>query len=201
MPRPAEPSPRPSRRTFLSFSGRALGGGWLALNLPLLASLQGCARDAALRGEPFHVLTADEGATLRALAAAILPPDGDFPGAGEAGAAHFVDRVLEGPLADLVEPVREGVAELDRMAADSGPGAGGFAELSPEAAEGVLGRFSETEAFGLLHFLVVCSIFAEPRWGGNRDAGWALVGLEHAPVHQPPFGFYDAEVMAQGEDA
>lgn len=187
----------PDRRAFLSLSGRTLGGGWLALNLPLLAALQGCARDAALRGEPFRILTADEGATLRALAAAILPPEGDFPGAGEAGAAHFVDRILEGPMADLLEPVREGVAELDRMAA--GSGAAGFQGLPTEAVEAVLQGFSETEAFGLLHFLVVCSIFAEPRWGGNRDAGWALVGLEHAPVHQPPFGFYDAQVMA-GED-
>lgn len=199
------PSARPddglNRRAFLSSSGRALGGGWLALNLPLLAALQGCARGAATRGEPFRMLTPHEGTTLRTLASAILPPDGDFPGAGEVGAAHFVDRVLEGPLPDLLEPVREGVAELDRMAVTSGSETGGFAALSPEAAGRVLEEFSETEAFGLLHFLVVCSLFAEPHWGGSRDAGWSLVGLEHAPVHQPPFGFYDAQVMAQGDGA
>lgn len=188
----------PDRRTFLASSGKGLGMGWLALNLPLLAFVQGCARDAARRGEPFRVLTEAQGATLTALADGILPPEGDFPGAGAAGAAHFVDRMVEGPLAELREPVEGGLEELDREAAASGPGAVGFSRLSAGGREAVLARFAETDLFGLFRFLVLASVFAEPRWGGNHAAGWDLVGLEHAPVHHPPFGFYDAQ-LATGE--
>lgn len=192
--------PPPSRRAFLARSGQTLGGGWLALHLPLLATLQGCAREAARLGEPLRLLTAAEGEELRFLANDILPADGDFPGAGEAGAAHFVDRVLEGPFADLVQPVREGLGELEAMAAAAGPGARSFASLSSGGRQQVLDRFEETPAFGLLHFLVVASALSEPSWGGNRDGvGWALIGMEHAPVHQPPFGWYDARAAEEGE--
>ena len=36
-------------------------------------------------------------------------------------------------------------------------------------------------------------------WGGNRDyAGWHMLGFEHQPAFQPPFGYYDAEINKRG---
>jgi len=174
----------------------------MALHLPALAALQGCARDAALQGEPFRVLTPEEGATFRAFAHEILPPD-EFPGGVDPGAAHFADRVLDSVFPEMREFIQEGLADLDRRAGAAGAGSGGFAALSRDERVRILEEVEETPFFGAAHFLVVSGVFADPSLGGNRDGvGWALIGMEHAPVFQPPFGHYDAQAAAgAGEDA
>jgi hypothetical protein len=88
--------PAQSRRDFIATLG-ASGAAWLALQAPLLASLGACARDAALRDEPFTFLTVERGRALSAVADRIIPAVDGLPGAKEAGAVHFVDLALFSP--------------------------------------------------------------------------------------------------------
>jgi hypothetical protein len=89
--------PVQSRRDFIATLG-ASGAAWLALQTPLLASLGACARDSATRGESFTFLSAEQGRTLAAVADRIIPAVDGLPGAERAGAVHFIDLALGGPL-------------------------------------------------------------------------------------------------------
>lgn len=80
---------RSSRRAFLAGSA--------------LASLFGC---ASLPPSPWRILDPEEAALLKALADRLIPPDPEFPGAGEAGAAVFIDRALAGPWGEAADDYR-----------------------------------------------------------------------------------------------
>ena len=55
-----------------------------------------------------------------------------------------------------------------------------------------------TPFFQAVRFDTIVGMFALPTWGGNRDyAGWHMLGLEHQPQFQPPFGYYDADANAR----
>ena len=181
---PPHPS-HPSRRSFFQLSGRAVGGGWLALQLPLLASLSACAREAMLNGEPLQLLSLEEGAALEAMTARLIPSV-DGIGAREAGAVHFIDRGLVGPFQDGADFFRSGLAEL--VNAD-------FAGLSEADQIAYLEEIQDGPFFGFARALTIFGTFSDPRHGGGRDdAMHRIYGLEHAPGHQPPFGWYDAQV-------
>lgn len=187
--------PAQSRRDFLATLG-ASGAAWLALQAPLLASLGACARDAALRNEPFTFLTAEEGRAMSAVADRILPGVDGLPGATEAGAVHFIDLAIGGPFADAKPLLLEGIADLDRRAQALGGRAKSFAELGAEAQDAQLRAVERTPFFGLAYALAVMGTLSDPKYGGNRDgAGWRLAQIQHAPRWQPPFGYYDAEWM------
>ena len=110
-------TPVSARRVFLFGSGRAVAAGWLALQLPWLASMQACARDDAAAGVPFKSFTPTEGRAMRAFAAQILPTEAGLPGAEDAGAVHFVDRAVGvHPYAALLPELRTGLAYLDERA-------------------------------------------------------------------------------------
>jgi gluconate 2-dehydrogenase gamma chain len=129
---------------------------------------------------------------MRAFAARIIPADGGLPGAEEAGAAWFADAALAGPFADMREPVLAGLADLDERAQSAH--AARFAELDATRQDAIIGDIAETGFFELGRMLVVMGTLSDPSWGGNRDhAGFTLLGIEHAPVYSPPFGWYDAE--------
>jgi hypothetical protein len=189
-------APAPStRREFLAASAQLLGGGFAVLCLPLIASLAACARDAAANGEPFTTLTGAEGATLRAVAARILPSGDDLPGAEEAGAVWFMDRVLGEHLPHLLQPVRSGAADLERRAGESG-----FASLPPERQDALLREIEATPFFGVARTLTLAGVLSHPSYGGNReDVGPRLLGIDpHAGPNQPPFGWYDAQLSRAG---
>jgi len=174
-------TPDVSRRTFVAGAGAA----WVAVQLPWLAALAGCAHDDARRDAPFTHLTPVEARTLRAFAARVLPAVDGVPGADEAGAAHFVDRALGTSLfADELALLRAGLAAL---------AARDFAAL-PEARQDALLREVECEPyFDAARALVVVGTLADPAYGGNRDgAGWRLVGIERRARYDAPFGWYDA---------
>jgi gluconate 2-dehydrogenase gamma chain len=183
----------PSRREFVLSSTRLLGGGWMALALPALSSLSACAKDAARSGAPLTVLTPAEGRTFAALADRILPSD-DLPGAEEAGVLHFADLGLGSFFETMREPVRDGLADLDRRARTLDATAAGFADLAPERQDEVLRAVETTPFFDVARMLVLAGTFSDPSYGGNRDgAGWRLLGVEHRGSYQPPFGWYDEE--------
>lgn len=180
-----------TRRDFMSSAAGMLGGGWLWLNLPAIATLSSCARDAARRSEPFTTLSAAEGQALRAFAARIIPSEPGSPGAEEAGAAWFADAVLAGPFADMRTPVQAGLADLDARARRTHGAT--FAELDEAAQDAVVASVEDTEFFYLGRMLVVMGTFSGESWGGNRGhVGYTLLGIDHAPGYAPPFGWYDA---------
>ena len=51
--------------------------------------------------EALETLTAAEADTLEAICARIIPSDENGPGAAEARAAHYIDRALTGPIAEI----------------------------------------------------------------------------------------------------
>lgn len=184
------------RRDFLSTSASALGGGWLAAHLPLLAALSACAREAAESGAGYVALTDAQALTLEAFASRILPSEEGSPGAVEAGAVHFVDLVLDrGPFAGMRPLVIDGLADLDRRAGQEG--AADFAALPADRRDAVLRAVEDTPFFGAARMLVVAGTFSDPMRGGNQDGvGWALLGIDHQPAYRPPFGYYDAELAS-----
>lgn len=187
-----------TRRTFLAATGTLAGGGWLALNAPLLlAAGQAAAEQRAAGGDWAH-LTAEEARALAAVADQIIPPD-DLPGAAEVGVVYFIDQVLGGFMADQAGPLKEGLADLERRTQAAFAGSV-FADLAFEQQTGILLSIENTRFFGQMIFLTHCGMFASPSWGGNRDrAGWALIGFDSRHAWQPPFGYYDAQAAAGGE--
>lgn len=189
-----------TRREFVAQSAAGIGSGWLLLNLPLLTSLAGCARESAERGDPLTNLGAEEARTLHAFVARIIPSDDGTPGATEAGAAYFVDAAIAGPFAAMSEPVRLGLGELERSARAAEDES--FADLPTARQDAVIRDFEESELFFPLRFLTVMGVVADPSYGGNREhVGWAMLGMEHAGGYQPPFGHYDAEHQAREREA
>lgn len=186
----------PTRREFLSTSASTIGGGWLAFRLPWLAALSACARDAAVNEEPFTTLSAGEAATARAFASQIFPTD-DTPGAEEAGVVYFMDRGLGSNFAGMRQMIGDGLRDLDDRA--RAIGATSFAEAPQDRQMEIMREVEATPFFGAARMLAILGMFSEPSHGGNRGrVGSTLLGLEHAPSFQPPFGYYDAEAAGQG---
>lgn len=187
----------PTRREFVSSSAALFGGGWLWLQLPALASLSACAREAARTDAPFSVLSADAGRAMRAFAARIIPSGDGVPGADEAGAAWFVDGALAGPMAPVRELVEAGLADLDTRAAAAHGVA--FSDATPEQQDDMLREVEDSQFFFMARLLTVAGTFSDPALGGNRDhAGFTLLRMEHRAAYQPPFGWYDAEYARNG---
>ena len=182
-----------TRRRFLADSSRLGTAGWIALHLPLAGTFAACARE----GAPFVNLDAARARTLRAFAAQIIPSGEGTPGAEEAGAAYFIDRALGDPFfAGDVRIVRDGLADLDRRARAAGE-RGGFASLSAAQQIAIMRQIEHGEFFATARKLVIIGTFADASHGGNRDGiGWSIIGMEHRPSYDAPFGWYDAVANA-----
>jgi len=177
----------PSRRAFLLSSLRGAGGGWLALHLPVLGALSGCAREASLNGEPLRFFRPEEARVFEAMTERLIPSV-DGIGAREAGAVHFADQGLAGFFSGDAEFFRSGLSEL----VDAG-----FADLAVDDQIRYLEGIEDTPFFGFAFALTVFGTFSDPRHGGGRqDAIHRIYGIEHRPGWEPPFGWYDAEVAS-----
>jgi hypothetical protein len=191
---------QPTRREFVSSTAALFGGGWLWLQLPALASLSACARDAARRNDPFTNLSQSEGRTMRAFAARIIPSDDGIPGAEEAGAAWFADGAIAGPFEGVRGLLIEGLADLNTRSQDT-HGAD-FADATPEQQDAVMRDVEDSQFFFIARMLTLAGTFCDPALGGNRDhAGFTLLQMEHAAAYQPPFGWYDRDYAATGASA
>lgn len=190
-----------SRRGFLTATGRLAGGGWLALNVPMLLATGTAAAEQLSEQAAWENISSHEAAGLAAVADQIIPPD-DLPGASEAGVVYFIDQALGGFMSEAGDVLRTGLADLDRRAGELVPGSTGFAGLSFDQQTTILEEVDTTSFFNQMIFLTHCGMFALPSWGGNRDkAGWALLGFDDRHAWQPPFGYYDAQLMAgEGEN-
>jgi gluconate 2-dehydrogenase gamma chain len=52
-----------------------------------------------------------------------------------------------------------------------------------------------------MRFATVLGFFSDPKHGGNRDQiGWKLIQFDNAGMYEPPFGYYDAELLANKKE-
>jgi len=183
-----------SRRAFLR-AAAAAGAAWSAADLlPIEDALAWSAEQAAAKPSGgFTALSAGEAETIDALSSRIIPSVDKRPGAHEAGVVFFVDRALATFNAGQKKIYAEGLQDLNRRAADMFK-ATAFSKLTAAQQDEVIRAIEKTPFFQAVRFDTIVGTFALPTWGGNRDhAGWNMIGLEHQPRFQPPFGAYDVE--------
>src|SRR5262245_61255540 len=183
-----------SRRAFLR-AAAAAGAAWSAADLlsveDALAWSAGQAATKASGG--FTALSAGEAETAVALSAAIVPSVDRRHGAQESGVVLFVDKALATFNAGQKKMYAEGLQDVNRRAADMFKAAS-FSKLPAAQQDEVVRAIEKTPFFQAIRFGTIVGTFALPAWGGNRDyAGWHMIGLEHQPRFQPPFGAYDVE--------
>jgi len=191
-----------SRRGFLLQSVVGAGGAWLAAAWPGVLAAQQHAHhtmSAVAAGAPakLEYFTPAQAADVEAIASLIIPTT-DTPGAREAGVVYFIDRSLRTFAADQQKPFAEALALVDGKRKERFSGSADFASLTTAQQTEILKAIEDTPAFGTFQFATVAGFLCNPEDGGNRDmAGWKLIGFDHAPTHSPPFGYYDAEYVAE----
>ena len=181
-----------NRRSFLAETGKLAGGGWLALNTPMLLAAGHAAEEQRKAGQGWANMTPEQALTFAAVVDQIIPPD-ETPGASEVDVVYFIDGVLDGFMAGKSEMLKQGLKDLDQSAAGTFPGGSGFASLSFDQQTELLQAIDTSPFFNSMIFLTHCGMFAMPSWGGNRKrSGWALLDFDNRHAWQPPFGYYDA---------
>jgi gluconate 2-dehydrogenase gamma chain len=185
-----------NRRRFLR-AAAAASTAWVAADLVQVEEALAWAAQHPSHGavRAVSVLTKEQAAVIDAMTSRILPAIDGRPGAHEAGVVAFIDRSLATFNAAQKRLYADGVQDLNRRAAEKGTAMGGFATLTPGQQDELLHDIEQTPFFQTVRFHTIVGTFALPTWGGNRDyAGWRMLGFEHQPAFQPPFGFYDAAV-------
>lgn len=184
-----------NRRTFLR-AAAAAGAAWAAADLVQVEeALAWATQHAPGKTAALKALTPAQAAVVDAVASRIIPAVDGRPGAHEAGVVYFVDRGLATFNAAQKTLYTDGVADLNRRAAAAQPGAAGFAALAPAQQDALLREIERTPFFQSARFDTIVGTFGHPEWGGNRNhAGWRLLGFEHRPVFEAPFGYYDADI-------
>ena len=133
-------------------------------------------------------LGADNDRTLTAMADRILPADELGPGAGAAGAVHYINRSLaEWNQAEL-PTLSQGIAAINEVAIARHLQE--FASLSAELQDQILteleaGQLDKVangaQLFNRLLRLILEGMFSDPYYGGNAGfAGWDLIGYPGA---------------------
>jgi gluconate 2-dehydrogenase gamma chain len=188
------------RREFLRAAMTA-GAAWAAADLGHVEAALAWADQQAHGGaitsgaSSFTALTKAEASVVEAMTARILPAVDGRPGAREAGAVYFIDRALATFNSAQKTLYADGIGDLNRRAGSN------FATLTPSRQDELLREIEQTPFFQTVRFDTLIGTFALPSWGGNRDfAGWRLLGVEHQPFFQAPFGHYDANLDAGGKD-
>jgi hypothetical protein len=191
------------RRTFLR-AAMSAGCAWATADLLRVedalawaaaqsAAPAATASPAAPKAPSPRALTSAQFVVVDAVASRILPAVDGRGGAHEAGAVHFIDRALATFNVAQKTLYAGGVADLTRRAAARWPAAAGFAALTPGQQDELLREIERTPFFQAARFDTIVGTFALPTWGGNRDhIGWRLIGVDHQPAFQAPFGYYDA---------
>ena len=183
-----------NRRAFLR-AAAAAGAAWSVTDLLSVeeALAWSAGQAAAKTSAGFAALSAGEAETVIALSSRIIPSVDKRPGAREAGVVFFVDRALSTFNAGQRKLYAEGLQDLNRRAADTFKTTA-FSKLTAAQQDDVIRAIEKTPFFQAVRFDTIVGTFALPTWGGNRDyAGWHMIGLEHQPRFQPPFGAYDVE--------
>jgi gluconate 2-dehydrogenase gamma chain len=139
-------------------------------------------------------LGADNDRTLTAIADRILPADELGPGAGAAGAVHYINRSLaEWNQAELTT-LSQGIAAINEVAIARHLYE--FAAITAEQQDVLLteleaGRLDKVangeQLFNRLLRLILEGMFSDPYYGGNAGfAGWDLIGYPGAVLVSTP---------------
>jgi gluconate 2-dehydrogenase gamma chain len=179
----------PSRRDLFRRAGAA-GAVAAITGAQLVPSSEGLTQPrvapvAPQQLEALENLTASEADILQAIVARLVPADENGPGAVEAGAAHYIDRALSGPLRGSREAYATGLAALDAYALSS-KGAT-FVSLPADQQDAILTDLEKDAAFGfspdaatffnLVRTHTIQGTFCDPYYGGNANfIGWDLIG-------------------------
>lgn len=177
-----------SRRNLLKTAGlvgaAAIGGG-AAQSTIAAASAQASASAQIPVREAYETLTAAQSATLDAMVDRILPSDENGPGALEARAVHYIDRVLAGFRSDSKEAYAIGLLTIDEHAQTTKGKA--FSSLSAQEQDEILHAVERNEVvgfvgsgssfFSMVRNHTIEGTFSDPYYGGNRDfIGWDMLG-------------------------
>ncbi len=181
-----------SRRVFVS---RLLAGAGATVALNALPAFAAAHEHAATQvksgAAKFSFFSPHEGREMEAICERIIPSD-DGPGAREAGAVYFIDYVLAKAEPELQPVFRKGLSQL---AADSSPKA--FAELRVDEQIAILKKHEKSDEFQAFRTYTILGFLGDPKYGGNRDQiGWSFISFENPGMFQPPFGYYDAELLS-----
>ena len=124
------------------------------------------------------------GAKLIEIIANILIPPDESPGAGDAGAAYYVDKQMQGPLKHKLEEWRVGLFTFSSVAKHVFAGRS-FLLLKPEEQKQFIDQIAEGKhpslrgIFDLIYDLTLQGYFGSPEHGGNwRQASWKLLRVE-----------------------
>jgi gluconate 2-dehydrogenase gamma chain len=183
-----------SRRAFLAGAGAAL----TLTALPNLAKAHAhAAQQASADTKTLHFFTAYEAKQLDAVCAQIIPSDTDSPGAREAGAIYFIDYACAECEPDLQPIFRNGLKDLaaDAHKVDASKD---FSDLTSDQQIAILKSIEKSDFFQRSRNYTIIGFLGDPSLGGNRnEIGWKYIGFENAGMYQPPFGYYDAELLAR----
>ena len=129
---------------------------------------------SAQQTAPQSTLTPSQMKTLVALIDRLIPSDELGPGAVQAGAQIYIDRVLAGPNASEKATFIQGLEALDAYA--KRVHGGSLAELSVEKRDQVLNEMVDNAFFIRARRLTLEGMFSDPYYGGNKNfAGWDLI--------------------------
>ena len=127
-----------------------------------------------LSGQQPGALTPAQMKTLEAFIDRLIPSDELGPGAVEAGAQIYIDRVLAGPNASEKPTFIQGLEAMDARATATRGAA--LAELSAENRDQLLAEMVNDPFFNRVRRLTLEGMFSDPYYGGNHNfAGWDLI--------------------------
>jgi gluconate 2-dehydrogenase gamma chain len=183
-------APRAVSRRNLFRQASAVGAAAVMSGTPLVQGNDAAAQPnvpptATQQPEALEALTAAEADILEAIAARLIPSDGNGPGAAEARAAHYIDRALTGPLRTSREAYAANLTATDAYA-QSTKGTG-FARLTAADQDAVLAAIETNVAtgfspdaatfFSMVRAHTIQGTFCDPYYGGNANfVGWDLIG-------------------------
>jgi len=182
------------RRAFLRAAAAASAAWATADLLQVEQALAWASAQANSTGVTTTSLSRAQAEVVDAVTSRILPSVDGRPGAHEAGAVYFIDQALASFNAGQKKLYRDGISDLNRRADVKWRGTRSFAALAPPRQDELLRDIEQTPFFAAVRFDTIVGTFALPSYGGNRGhIGWHLLGLDHQPTFQAPFGYYDAE--------
>ncbi len=195
----APPTSSISRRELLRAAGAAGAAALIpsslgavreanSYSLPVLGETGVRSAAVPLLTGPLVNLTARETEILAAMADRLIPSDELGPGAVEAGALRFIDRLLSESGSGSLDAYRAGIAALDRYSRSSRSAP--FVELSERdqdsllidvqsgSATGAATGFQGSSAsfFNMVKSHTWRGTFGDPEYGGNVDfIGWDIL--------------------------
>ena len=188
------------RRAFLVAGLSGGSAAWLALNWPAIAAAAEHAAQARQAAAPpqLGVLSAEQAATVDAIASRIIPSD-DSPGAHEAGVIYFIDRALATFASDARDGYHLALPAFDAKTREMFPPLNQFTQATPAQQDAVLKALEGQPFFEVIRAHTIMGFLADPERGGNRDeVGWKLIGFDPSPAFAPPFGYYDRDYPGWG---